>query len=59
LWTCVLKPVAAAQPGITTPAEFATAITGLVNGVYKFQLAVMDSNGFENTATVTVTVNIA
>ncbi|QTE36027.1 hypothetical protein J3L18_23225 [Mucilaginibacter gossypii] len=56
IWTCVQKPVAAADPGITTPATLNTAITGLVTGTYKFQLAVADENGFENKATVTVTV---
>lgn len=56
LWTCTVKPVGAAAPGITTPAALATAITGLVDGVYTFSLAVTDENGYSNTGTVQVTV---
>jgi hypothetical protein len=55
LWTVDTKPPAAANPGITTPAVLATAITGLVVGVYKFKLTVTDSNGYSNSALVTVT----
>jgi hypothetical protein len=59
LWSCILKPVAAADPGITTPSALSTGLTGLVTGVYKFQLDVKDENGFENKATVTITVALA
>ncbi|MBD1394261.1 PKD domain-containing protein [Mucilaginibacter glaciei] len=56
LWSCVSKPDGAAAPVITTPAALGTNVTGLVQGVYKFQLAVADENGFENKALVTITV---
>ncbi|MEO7212657.1 hypothetical protein [Mucilaginibacter sp.] len=59
LWTCTSKPVGAADPGITTPAALATNITGLVDGVYVFQLAATDSNDFTGTDKVTVTVDVA
>ncbi|MEZ2337690.1 hypothetical protein AB6735_18735 [Mucilaginibacter sp. RCC_168] len=55
-WSCISKPVAAADPTIATPAALNTNVTGLVNGVYRFQLAAKDENDFESKATVMVTV---
>ncbi len=55
-WTEVSGPAA---PGISTPTAAQTNVTGLVQGVYKFQLKVTNSQGNAATATVTVTVNPA
>ena len=44
---------------ITTPNLPNTNITGLVQGVYQFQLTVTDNNGGTGTASVQVTVNAA
>lgn len=54
-WTVKTKPAAAPDPGITTPGSLTTAITGLVVGVYVFQLTTTDSNGYVSTDTVTLT----
>ena len=43
--------------GITSVSNLSTVVTGLVQGVYTFQLAATDNNGLSNTATVTITVN--
>ncbi|MGZ3753581.1 MAG: PKD domain-containing protein [Mucilaginibacter sp.] len=58
-WTCAVKPVGAAAPGITTPAALATGLTGLVSGVYQFKLTVTDENGYTNSDSMTMTVAIA
>ena len=45
-------------PGvITTPGQAQTTVTGLVQGVYTFQLTVTDNSGVTATDVVTVTVN--
>lgn len=59
VWTCTSKPVGAPDPGITTPAALATAVTGLVSGVYKFTLTVSDENDYTNSDSVTITAAIA
>lgn len=55
-WTKISGP---SEYTIATPASVSTSITGLVEGVYKFQLEVTDSLGAKATATVTVTVKAA
>ena len=55
-WTQVSGPSAGA---ITTPGGATTTVTGLVQGVYVFQLLVTDNQGANDAATVTVTVNAA
>jgi hypothetical protein len=45
--------------GISTSSNLSTAVTGLIQGVYIFQLAATDNNGLSNTSTVTITVNPA
>jgi len=45
-------------PGtITTPGQAQTTVTGLVQGVYTFQLTVIDNSGITATDVVTITVN--
>ena len=44
---------------IVNPTSAATDITGLVQGVYQFQLQVTDNNGAKGTDIVQVTVNAA
>lgn len=55
-WTKISGP---SEYTITTPENVSTSVTGLVAGVYKFQLEVTDSNGAKATATITVTVKTA
>jgi PKD domain/Secretion system C-terminal sorting domain len=55
-WTKVSGPAAGS---ITNPTTAATAVTGLVAGVYKFELKVTDNNGAIDTDTMQVTVNAA
>jgi hypothetical protein len=58
LWTVLTKP-AGANPVLATPGALACAVSQLtVNGAYKFQLAVTDSNDYTSVATVTVTVAV-
>ncbi len=52
-WTTVSGPN---TPTITTPAAVGTSVTGLVQGVYVFQLSI---NGGASTSQVTITVNAA
>ncbi|MDP4251922.1 MAG: DUF4082 domain-containing protein [Bacteroidota bacterium] len=52
-WTKISGPN---TPAITTPAAVSTTVTGLIQGVYVFQLSV---NGGASTSQVTVTVNPA
>ncbi|MBX3255048.1 MAG: T9SS type A sorting domain-containing protein [Chitinophagaceae bacterium] len=52
-WTKVTGP---AGETIEEPGEVSTTISGLVKGVYKFQLKVTDNKGAASTAIVTVTV---
>ena len=54
LWTKVSGPVAGT---ITNPAVAATSITGLVQGVYRFELRVTDNAGAFGRDTIQVTVN--
>src|SRR5665811_565191 len=44
---------------ITNATSSATTVTGLVQGVYKFELNVTDNNGATGTDTIQVTVNAA
>lgn len=54
------KKISGPSQGIIgTLLGITTKITGLVAGVYKFELTVTDSNGNSSTATVTITVNAA
>ena len=55
-WTAIYGP-----PGysITNASSPTTTVTGLVQGVYQFQLTVTDNNGSTGTDIVQVTVNIA
>jgi len=55
-WTQVSGPGTAT---ISTAGQASTAISGLVQGVYRFQLLVTDALGITATATVQVTVNAA
>jgi alpha-tubulin suppressor-like RCC1 family protein len=55
-----MKWVQVSGPGsatIASPAGLSTVVSGLVTGVYAFQLWVTDNNGLQGAATVTVTVN--
>ncbi len=54
-WTKIAGPAAGV---ITTPSSAATTLTGLVQGIYKFELRVTDNSGAFARDTVTVTVNI-
>ena len=56
LWTKVTGP---ATGTITNPNTAATSITGLVQGVYLFELRVTDNNGAFGRDTMQVTVNPA
>ncbi|HTN05782.1 PKD domain-containing protein [Agriterribacter sp.] len=44
---------------ITSPGSTATIVTGLVEGVYTFELKVTDNNGITSTASVIITVKVA
>jgi hypothetical protein len=55
-WTKVSGPAAGI---ITNPTTAATSVTGLVAGVYRFELRVTDNNGATDTDTMQVTVNVA
>jgi alpha-tubulin suppressor-like RCC1 family protein len=55
-WTQVSGP---STSSITTASGSTTSVTGLVQGVYTYQLTVTNSGGVNATATVTVTVNAA
>ena len=55
-WTYVSGPAGYA---ISAPGTAQTSVTGLVQGVYVFQLTVTDANGVTATSTVQVTVNPA
>ncbi|MFZ1371591.1 MAG: T9SS type A sorting domain-containing protein, partial [Ferruginibacter sp.] len=56
LWTKVAGPVAGT---ITNPNSAATSVTGLLQGVYRFELRVTDNSGAFGRDTVQVTVNTA
>jgi hypothetical protein len=56
LWTKVAGPAAGT---ITNTATAATAVTGLVQGTYQFELRVTDNNGAVGKDTMQVTVNPA
>ena len=56
LWTKISGPVAGTITNATTSA---TSVTGLVLGVYKFELRVTDNNGAFGRDTMQVTVNPA
>ena len=55
-WTKISGP---SSSTIVNPATAATDVTGLVQGVYQFQLQVTDNNGAIGTDIVQVTVNAA
>ncbi|HRO48417.1 PKD domain-containing protein, partial [Agriterribacter sp.] len=44
---------------ITAPANVTTTITGLVEGVYKFELKVTNSKGLSSTSVISITVKAA
>ncbi|PZR27834.1 MAG: hypothetical protein DI535_08790 [Citrobacter freundii] len=54
-WTKISGP---AQGSIASPAQQQTAISNLVQGVYKFELTVTDNAGATGKDTMTVTVNV-
>ena len=54
-WAKISGPAAGT---ITNPASVTTSVTGLVQGVYQFELTVTDNNGATNKDTVQVTVNL-
>ena len=56
VWTKISGP---ASYSIVNPASATTAINGLVQGVYQFQLKVTDNNGATGTDIMQVTVNAA
>ncbi|HRP56085.1 PKD domain-containing protein, partial [Agriterribacter sp.] len=53
-WSKVSGP---SNEDIVTPSGVSTAVTGLTEGIYQFELKVTDNNGAVSSATVTVTVN--
>ena len=55
-WTKISGPSGSA---IVNPATAATDVTGLVQGVYQFQLQVTDNNGATATDVIIITVNAA
>lgn len=55
-WSCTSRPAGAAAPTIASPSSLMTNVTGLVPGVYTFQLSATDSNSNSNSATTTVAV---
>ena len=55
-WTKVSGPAVGA---ITNPSSATTAVTGLVAGIYQFELKVTDNNGATGRDTMQVTVNPA
>ena len=55
-WTKIAGPAAGT---ITNPTTAATSVTGLVQGVYQFELRVTDNNGAFGRDTMQVTVNAA
>jgi len=55
-WTKVSGPGAGS---ISNPASASTTVTGLLQGVYKFQLKVTDDHGMSATDIITITVNPA
>lgn len=52
-WTKISGPAAT----ISNPNNISTTITGLVQGLYAFQLTVTDNNGNKGADTISVTVN--
>ena len=56
LWTKVSGP---ATFTITNTTSAATSVTGLIQGVYRFELRVTDNSGATDTDTMQVTVNAA
>lgn len=55
-WRQVSGP---SEANIASPTTAETEVTGLVEGLYKFELKVTDSNGLFSVAQLTVTVNAA
>ena len=56
LWTKISGPTAGT---ITNPNSATTTVTGMVQGVYQFELRVTDNNGAFGRDTIQVTVNPA
>ncbi len=56
LWTKISGPSSGAIANVSSPA---TMVTGLVQGVYEFQLEVTDKNGTTGKDTIQITVNAA
>ncbi len=56
LWRKISGPISGT---ITNPAAATTTVTGLVQGVYKFELKVTDNSGATDVDTMQVTVNAA
>jgi Secretion system C-terminal sorting domain/PKD domain len=55
-WLKISGPAAGA---ISNPSSVTTSVTGLIQGVYKFELTVTDNNGATDKDTMQVTVNAA
>lgn len=55
----VWSKVSGGDATITTPSSYTTAITGLEEGTYVFQLKATDENGLSDSSTVTITVQAA
>ena len=55
-WTKITGPLAG---NVTTPTAAVTSATGLVEGVYRFELRVTDNNGATDRDTMQITVNPA
>ena len=55
-WTKISGP---ASGTIISPNAATTALNGLVQGIYQYQLVVSDNNGATGTSTIHVTVNVA
>lgn len=54
-WSQISGPNSAT---ITTPSSLTTTVTGLIAGIYVFQLSATDNNSNSNTSTINVTVNL-
>lgn len=56
VWTVDSKPVAAGNPVFTDDEILNPTVSSLVTGVYKLRLTAKDSNDFENSDVITLTV---
>lgn len=55
----MFQNAASSPSAITTPASQNTSVTGLTQGIHKFQVTVLDDHKQKNSAVVTVSVNPA